>query len=85
MTPIGLYIYKDKSYEHEKEVRIICVKKNEEERRIVDDGIKIPVNIDTLIDRVYLSPIAPDWIFRTVDSIMKAYKINKPLIRSKLS
>ena len=47
-------------------------------------GKYIPVRLDSLIERVYLSPLSQDWDIDLVKSIAKKYNINKEIVRSEL-
>jgi hypothetical protein len=48
------------------------------------DGKHIKVNIDMLIETIYLSPSSPHWMFDLLKSIVKRYNLNKEVIVSKL-
>lgn len=76
----GACWYKRKSFEHEREVRAIMKDIN-----TTDKGILIPVNIETLIDRVFISPYAPKWFEGVVKSIVEKYEINASIICSDMS
>jgi Protein of unknown function (DUF2971) len=47
-------------------------------------GKYIPIKLDSLIERIYLSPSSQDWHIDLVKSITKKYNINKEIIKSKL-
>ena len=38
---------------------------------------KIPVNLDTLIDEIYVHPDADDWFFEAVTDLTAKYGLNK--------
>ena len=74
--------YKRKSFEHENEVRII------QERHDVSQtclGISLPVNLDTLIENIYVSPLAQSWFEDLANDILAKYGINKKVIPSQLN
>jgi len=80
------FFHKWKSYEHEKELRALFVNwqsivKNED---VLGNGKGIPVNLDTLIDKVYVAPDCQEWVYDLVKSVMKRYNLDKEIIRSPL-
>lgn len=90
--PEGSFTYqfwhKRKSFEHEQELRAIIAKFPRTyfptAPDIFDKGEYVDVNLDILIENVYVSPTAQEWFRDTVESIMKKYSINKSPIRSDL-
>lgn len=49
------------------------------------NGIYIPVDLEKLIERVYVSPTCPDWQKEATQSIMDKYELNRRVRRLKLS
>lgn len=47
----------------------------------LDSGINVTVNIEELIENIYISPIAPDWFGPLLDHVIAKYK---PLMRTSL-
>jgi len=45
-------------------------------------GVYIPVNLDTLIDKLYISPYSPKWFRELVAGINKRFQISKEIIHS---
>jgi len=85
------FIHKRKSFEHEKELRAIIqelyYKKNGESKwskPLFDDGIYIQVDLGVLVDKIYLAPTSPKWLFELVKSIIKKYKLDKDVCQSSL-
>ena len=83
------FIYKRKSYEHERELRAIVMKPPPLGRKgldftvdTIDFGINIPVIIDALIESVYIAPSAPDWFGQLVESALKKYGYTFPINQS---
>ena len=75
------YLFKRKSFEHEKELRAINLYRdanvNSPDFLIKDfgfNGINITVDLNVLIEHVYVSPYAPQWFFNLVKSIMKKFE-----------
>lgn len=85
------FVHKRKSFEHEKELRAIIqelrYKKNGEidwSKPLFDDGIYVQVDLVVLIDKIYLAPTGPKWLFELVKSITKKYKLDKDVLQSSL-
>jgi hypothetical protein len=88
-TVIDPFIYKRKSFEHEKELRAMIGKLPRSMRlyRARDtfrQGEYVDVNLSTLIENVFVSPTAKDWFRDLVESIMKKYGSKLKPIRSDL-
>jgi len=87
-------LHKRENYEHEKELRAIipsphCVFPNGGEltKEILDNfpkGLSIPVDLDILIERIYLAPSSPPWIMDLLNSILKKYEFDKEIFPSAL-
>jgi hypothetical protein len=68
--------HKRKSYEHEKELRIITSNLlSNEPKEYVDSppGISFPVDLQTLLQNVYISPKSGRWFKELVESILRKY------------
>lgn len=86
--------HKRKNFEAERELRAIipfphCVFPNGGEltKEILDSfpkGLSIPVDLDILIERIYLAPSYPSWIKDLLNSILKKYEVNKEILPSAL-
>ncbi len=88
------YIYKRKSFEHEEELRALIWTpqngKNDgvnlKNNKFKDDmGLYVPVNIEKLIEGIFVSPSAPKWIANLIRSIVEKYEIEAEVVRSDLS
>jgi len=73
----GAFWYKRKSFEHEHEVRALI--RNYEN---TGKGVSHPVDLDVLIENIYVSPYAPEWFAQVVRDIVKRYELNKPVLYS---
>ena len=74
------YWYKHASFEYEKEVRAIVTnfhKKGEV-------GVTHSIDIDLLIENIYVSPYAPQWFYDVVQSILEKYEISKEILQSQM-
>ena len=76
----GAYWCKRKSFEYEREVRAI-----RKDFETSNKGISIPIDINILIERVYISPYAPKWFEEVVRNIMEKYQIIVPVVYSEMT
>lgn len=75
------YWCKRKSFEHEREVRAICLGHG-----IIDNkSIEIPVDLRGLIETVYISPYAPKWFYGIVKDIIKRYGYDFVVFHSEMN
>jgi hypothetical protein len=75
------YWYKRNSFSHEREVRAINVDRNKDGKV----GIYKPVNLELLIDKIFISPKANEWFVDLVIDINSKYGIEKEISHSDLS
>lgn len=91
------FVTKRKSFESEKELRVISwlhappsedVITHDSSIRmrnlITDDGKYVPNDLDVLIEKIYVSPMAKTWVFDLINNITKKHGIDKEVIQSKL-
>jgi hypothetical protein len=85
------FVHKRKSFAHEHELRALIqefrYKRNGEidwSKPPFDEGIYIKVNLETLIDKIYLAPTSPKWLVELVKSVTGLYKLNKEVLQSTL-
>lgn len=78
--PYLAFLYKRKSFEHEREIRGLV--KNEE---TTEDGVKIQVDIRSLIHAIYISPSSPSWFFNLVEKVIHRYGYDFKVCQSSLS
>lgn len=71
--------YKRTAFQHEKEIRAI-IRKPE----LGENGLPIDVDVERLIEKVYISPSAPSWFACLVENVLKKYGLNKEVLHSKL-
>lgn len=92
------FLYKRKSFDYEKEIRAIIVllsdeqieepknKSNKKHEKDLDStGIYIPIDLDILIEEVYVSPTSEKWFKDLVESVVKKYKLKMVVKQSDLS
>ena len=67
--------FKRKSFEHEREVRVICCDRSSQD----DLGKLIPVDLNKLIDKIYVSPTSQVWFKELVEDLLSKYNIKKKI------
>jgi hypothetical protein len=73
--------YKRKSFSHENEVRAVLI--NETRREL--DGVPIDIDLDILVDSIFISPYAGNWFVDIVKDTLKKYKLDKPVFHSDMA
>ena len=73
-----LSLHKRKSFEHEKEIRALIMSAH------TSTGAMVPVNLDLLIENVYIAPDSPIWIHELVKKVLNRYGIEKEVVHSGL-
>ena len=76
-TPIW---YKRDAFAHEQEVRVVI-----KDTTFKGNGMLVDVDLDMLIENVYVSPTAPTWLASLVRNVLLKYGIDKPVVYSHLS
>ena len=84
--------YKRKSFEHEKEIRAIILSPKQYLSEIpikellekLPNGVYVPVNLDTLIEKIYIAPSTQPWVKSLIFSIIEKYGLNKDISQSYL-
>jgi hypothetical protein len=77
-------------YQYENEVRccyLLSPDSNEQfswQQQDVYNGVFIPVDLDTMIERIYISPYSPNWIRDIVEGINEKFNFNKEIVHSKV-
>ena len=86
------FVHKRKSFQHEQELRAVIQELPRDEYGQVnmrskppfDDGIYVPVNLPVLIEKIYLAPTSPRWLFELVQSIIRMYRLEINVLQSTL-
>jgi hypothetical protein len=85
----GYYMHKRKSFEHEKELRALVAKHELLEsaggKPRTEEGIYVSVNINTLLEKVVVSPESPPWVANLVKDVVKRYGLRKRVEISSLN
>ncbi|WP_336979701.1 hypothetical protein [Altererythrobacter fulvus] len=79
------FLIKRLSFSHEREARAITLDGSIFDGADVPVIKQFPVSLDALIERIYVSPEAPDWFADVVAGLVKAYGLDKPVSHSELS
>lgn len=86
------FIYKRKSFEHEKELRAIYYEppppaedgKIHFNQEALYDGVNVDIDIDKLIEAIYISPLADEWFHNLIESVVRKYNHNFNIRKSDL-
>ena len=91
LNALSNFLYKRISFEHEKEIRAVIWNTGEAQSEdeeiiteVIEHGRNVRIDINELIENIYVSPTAPTWFHSLIVSLVKRYNINKPVIHSKL-
>ena len=84
------FVHKRKNYADEHEVRAIVAKmptgggKLDFTKESMEHGLQIKIDIETLIERIFIAPSAPVWFADLVKAVSKKYGYNFKVVHSKL-
>ena len=83
------FLRKRRIYEYENEVRCCYVIPQEAQEFTWQeqdnyDGIFVNVDLDTLIERIYISPYSPKWIRDIIAGVNEKFNIEKEIIHSRV-
>ncbi|MFD0768879.1 hypothetical protein ACFQZ1_08125 [Bacillus sp. CGMCC 1.60114] len=79
------FVHKRISFKHENEIRAIhSVFPELDMPSPFKEGKNIKIDINKLIEKVYVCPDAPSWFCELVNDVMKRYEVNKQAIHSNL-
>ncbi len=75
---------KRKCYEFEKELRAFVWETGQVTERELDGSVRVPVNLDAMIEKIYLSPASDDGIKRQIDFQLSYCGLDKPVEKSNI-
>jgi hypothetical protein len=89
------FLFKRKSFEHERELRAIIQSIPRKTRGkdkgnfnfdkpLCQEGISVKVDLNLLIDKIYLPPTCHEWQIKLMRSIIKRYSFDKEVEKSSL-
>ena len=92
-NPLAPFLYKRKSFEHEREVRALVplgdlkeLQKKPEQSSHPTTGIWQRADLTKLIEKVFVAPDAPVWFFELVKKVTERYEQGSiPVVQSSLS
>ena len=85
--------HKRNSFEHERELRAVIVRPRYAELADLDlekvddaarNGIDVPIAVERLVDRLWVSPRADQWFGSLVERVVGQFDIDVPIVRSRL-
>ena len=83
------YLYKRKSFEHEREVRAIFQDYPDPEferaEPAAECGLNFAVDVDRLIDKVYLAPTSAPWIAEVTQAVLDRFDVKRTVVHSSLA
>ena len=86
--PLAPFLHKRCLYQYENEVRCCYIMSDAEESGFKWEaqdnynGVFIPVDLEVLIERIYISPYAPQWYRDLVARTNEAFHIHKEIVHS---
>ncbi len=85
------FVHKRRSFEHEQELRAVIQEFSFNSngginlyKPLLYDGIYIQVDLDVLLDRIYVAPTSPQWLLELVKSVTRVYGLDKEVLQSVL-
>jgi hypothetical protein len=88
MNALGMFMNKRRSFEHEREVRIVLMDLSGtlpgRDKDRFPPGVLLPVNLGNVVEEVVVSPDAPDWLTGVIASVSAEYGNAFPVRRSSL-
>jgi hypothetical protein len=79
-----LFFLKRKSFAFENELRILKIDDPPPGSRDAPPGCDVDVDLNDLIDQIYISPQLPKWYTGVIEEILKKFKVEKLLIQSEM-
>lgn len=83
------FLYKRKSFEHERELRAVVLESTGDTQPVSerwnDGGVNIKVDLDALIDAIYIAPSAPSWFASVVTATVAQFGRSFRVVQSDLT
>lgn len=77
--------FKHKAYKYETEIRVVISRAGTETDNPNPKGIRLPINLDTLVRSVVVAPEADSWFYDLVSDVTSKYRLSAPVRKSKLA
>lgn len=72
------FFYKREAFRHEQEVRMVIINLEVGGRC---NGLPVPVDLNSLIDNIYVSPLAAPWFLEVIKDICEKYELSSDRVR----
>lgn len=72
-------VLKRESFSHEREFRLVSM------QNPGPDGIHVAVRVQDLVEKVFVAPTTPDWMYELVKSLISRYDLDVEVVRSELN
>lgn len=85
--PLHRFMYKRLSFQHEHELRALIDLRAPEVPLIGQEvvcGLKVPVDLNRLLTKIYVAPKSAEWFLQLVERICQRYELKQRPIRSSL-
>lgn len=69
------FFSKRSSFDHEREVRALTYEKNDDGH--IATGVNVEVDVEALVETVYVAPNSPEWFLDTMRSVMDKYGLQQ--------
>jgi hypothetical protein len=85
-SALSLFVHKRKSFEHEREVRAVISEwgSHDGKETNLDIGKYVNVNLENLIEKVYVAPTSPSWFSKLVENITRKYELKFDVMMSSM-
>ncbi len=77
--------FKHKAYKYETEIRVVISRAGTKMNNQNPKGIRLPINLDTLVRSVVVAPEAGSWFYDLVSDVTSKYRLCVPVRKSKLA
>ena len=81
-------LHKRNSFAHESEVRAVINTLGlggVAQASVAENGIYVPISIDVLVERIYIAPTTPEWVFKAIEGMISRYGLERLVSKSALS
>lgn len=85
--PLHRFMHKRLSFQHEHELRALIDLGTPEVPLIgqeVESGLKVPIDLNRLVNKIYVAPKSAEWFLELVGRICKRYGLKQQPVRSSL-
>lgn len=76
---IDRFLHKRKNYQYEQELRAMIIKDD-----LNNNGVKIKINLNLLIENIYISPSSPEWFIDLVNQLIDKHNFKFKVDKSSM-